>query len=335
MYICTYAHIPVCTFKLFHLLYSILKIPSKLALFFYCRNIHVHQKEILDTKGPLLIAANHPNSFLDAIIIATLFKRPVYSLVRGDVYINRFYNKILTALKMMPVYRLSEGAQNLDQNYSTFSRCREIFKKNGIVLIFSEGRCVNEWKLRPLKKGTARLALSSWSEGIDLTILPAGINYQSFKSFGKNIQLNFGNPITLKDAGSDISYGKNIQVFNEILKKELDALVWQFDKADSTSIQKAFFIQHSFLKKILLTIPFFFGWLFHILPYLLVKFVLGRNFKNDHYDSVMVAGMFLLYPFYLLLVATILYFSAIPLWWLSFLIIPFTGWSYIQMKKQF
>ena len=130
------------------MLYTLLKFPAKLALYFYCRRISINKKEFLQRDGPLLIAANHPNSFLDAIILATLFKQPIYSLARGDVFANKFYNKLLLSLNMLPVYRISEGAENLEHNYTTFSSCIDIFKKNGIVLIFSEGRCVNEWHLR-------------------------------------------------------------------------------------------------------------------------------------------------------------------------------------------
>jgi 1-acyl-sn-glycerol-3-phosphate acyltransferase len=110
----------------------------------------IQNKKVLNHKGPLLIACNHPNSFLDAIILAALFKKPIYSLARGDVFKNKRIARILTALKILPVFRISEGAENLNTNYDTFAKCREIFKQNGIVLIFSEGLCINEWKLRAL-----------------------------------------------------------------------------------------------------------------------------------------------------------------------------------------
>ena len=66
-------------------------------------------------------------------------------------------------MNMFPVYRISEGAENLENNYDTFESCKEIFKKNGIVLIFSEGRCINEWRLRPLKKGTSMSTMAGSS----------------------------------------------------------------------------------------------------------------------------------------------------------------------------
>ena len=81
-------------------------------------------------EGPLLIAANHPNSFLDAIIIATLFDKPVYSLARGDAFKKPLYARLLRKLNMHPVYRTSEGVENMEHNYSTFDACKVIFKKN-------------------------------------------------------------------------------------------------------------------------------------------------------------------------------------------------------------
>jgi len=75
----------------------------------------------------LMIAANHPNSFLDAIILATLFKQPIYSLARGDAFKNKFFAALLKSLNMYPVYRTSEGVENMEHNYSTFNTCREIF----------------------------------------------------------------------------------------------------------------------------------------------------------------------------------------------------------------
>ena len=164
-------------------LYQVLKPIVRLALLIFCRRLIINKPELLKRKGPLLLACNHPNSFLDAVILADLFKYPVYSLARGDVFKKPFYIKLLTSIKILPVYRTSEGVENLGINYETFTACRKIFDQKGIVLIFSEGRCINEWHLRPLMKGTARLAFSSWNEnlpagrqGIPLEVLPVAIS---------------------------------------------------------------------------------------------------------------------------------------------------------------
>ena len=154
------------------MLYKFLLLPARIFIHFYCRRIIINKKNILRQKGPLLIASNHPNSFLDAIILATLFKSPIHSLARGDAFANKIVTKILASFNMLPVYRVSEGVENLENNYDTFSACQDIFKHDGIVLIFSEGRCINEWHLRPLKKGTARLALEAWQSGVNLKVMP-------------------------------------------------------------------------------------------------------------------------------------------------------------------
>ena len=52
---------------------------------------------------------------------------------------------------------------------------------------------------RPLKKGTARLAVRAWEENIPLRVLPLGINYSSFERIGKNVFINFGDYIDVKD----------------------------------------------------------------------------------------------------------------------------------------
>ena len=185
----------------------------------FFRKIIVNNKAILKKSGPLLLASNHPNSFLDAVILDILFRKPVWSLTRGDVFRNPFISKLLSALNMFPVYRVTEGVENLNINYSTFEKCKELFRKQGIVLIFSEGKCINEWRLRPLKKGTARLAINCWKENIPLEVLPVGINYSSFRRFVKNVIINFGSIISQEDISVDLPEGMRYQSFNNRLQQ--------------------------------------------------------------------------------------------------------------------
>jgi 1-acyl-sn-glycerol-3-phosphate acyltransferase len=289
---------------------------------------------MLHEQGPLLIAANHPNSFLDAIILATLFKNPVYSLTRGDAFKGKIITNILTSLNMLPVYRISEGAGNLDSNYFTFDECQSIFRKGGIVLIFSEGRCINEWHLRPLKKGTARLALSAWQQNIPLKILPLGINYSSFRTFGKNLFLNFGNIINKEDIHVDLSSGKAVNEFNEKLKQQLQSLVFEIDKNDPEKLKKYFYIRQSFLKKLMLFIPAVAGYLFHFPLYYPIDLSI-KNKANDHYDSIIVGLLFFLYPIYLCLLTLLVFLVTKNILAFSLLLImPFTAWSYLQLKRQ-
>jgi 1-acyl-sn-glycerol-3-phosphate acyltransferase len=306
------------------------------AMVIFCRNITINKPEVLKQNGPLLLACNHPNSFLDGVILDALFRHPVYSLTRGDVFKKPFYIKLLRALKLLPVFRISEGAENLNSNYETFDSCIEIFKKNGIVIIFSEGKCINEWHLRPLKKGTARLAFSSWDEGLPLTIIPVGINYSSFTRFGKNLFINFGEPIRENQFRNISSDGLRNQAFNDLLESQLKDLVFEIDKRDKLSQQKILQKNPSVWQKILLFLPAILGWLSHVLLYLPLRtFTFSKTKHNDHFDSVMTALLVFTYPFYIILITLLAYLlTKSPMVLGLILILPFTAWAYVQLKPQ-
>lgn len=318
------------------MLYSFVKIIAKLALPVYCRDIVINRKELLKHEGPLLLAVNHPNSFLDAIILCTLFDKPLYALARGDAFKNKFFAKVLFLFNMFPVYRVSEGVENMDENYKTFELCKNVFKQKGIVLIFSEGRCINEWHLRALKKGTARLAISSWEEGIDLKVLPVVLNYSSFKKFGKNIKLFFGDIITKEDVDYKGSHGNAIRQFNEILKPQLSKYVFEINSNDKAALHDAFYVNQSPIKKILLFIPALIGSIAHAPLYYFTRW-LGNTLINEegHGDSKLIGFLFIFYPVYLLMLCGIAFYITGS--WFSFLLLPalpFTAWSYVQLKKQ-
>jgi 1-acyl-sn-glycerol-3-phosphate acyltransferase len=318
------------------MLYPFVKILARLAICIYCRDIAINKKELLKCDGPLLLAVNHPNSFLDAIILCTLFDRPVYSLARGDAFKNKFIAKILFNLKLLPVYRVSEGVENLEENYKTFDQCKAIFKQNGIVLIFSEGLCINEWHLRPLKKGTARLAISSWEDGIPLKVLPIGINYSSFSKFGKNIKLFLGKFITANDIAADNSHGKSIQSFNSKLLQQLQPFVFEINKNNKQELHQKFYIPQSFSKKVFLFIPAVIGWLLHSpVYYPLKKIILKKSPDADHYDSIAVGILFWAYPVYVLLLTLSTFaFTHNTFSFLLLPMLPFTARAYVQLKKQ-
>ena len=288
---------------------------------------------MLRMDGPLLIASNHPNSFLDAIILATLFKKPIYSLARGDAFAGKIITKILSSFNMLPVYRITEGVRNIENNYTTFEACHDIFAKGGIVLIFSEGGCVNEWHLRPLKKGTARLAVTAWQQGVPLTVLPLGINYSSFRRLGKTVILNFGTLINRDEVGADLSSAKQTNLFTETLRNQLTELVYEIDESDQEELENYFCPPSSSLKRIILSIPASAGYVCH---YPLIYFI-HRNIKKragDHYDAVMTGLLFFLYPLYVLILSVVAFFLTKN--WNSFLLLlllPLTALSFLHSKR--
>ena len=315
------------------MLYYLLRKYARLAIKIYCVRIIINKPEILKSKGPLLFASNHPNSFLDGIILTTLLEETLYSLARGDVFRMNWINKLLRKLKLLPVYRTSEGIKNLEHNYTTFDSCRETFRKNGLVLIFSEGRCVNEWHLRPLKKGTARLSINSWKEGIPLQVLPTALNYSSFKKFGKEIHLFFGQPIDRDAVLEHETDGRLFSSFNEQLSTQLKNMVYEIHPGNKQAIKKIFSIG---IKPsiYLLVLPGILGWILNAPLFYPCKLFAAFFKKSDHYDSVLTSALLMLFPFYLF-VTTIFAFCFFSWPGLSFvMILPLSAWACTQVKYQ-
>jgi 1-acyl-sn-glycerol-3-phosphate acyltransferase len=318
------------------LAYHILKILVVIARSIFCRKILISKPSILKEEGPFILACNHPNSYLDAMILDTLFDKPLWSLTRGDMFKGRRIRRLLTTLKMLPVYRVSEGVENLQENYKTFEDCMKLFRNNAAVLIFSEGKSINEWRLRPLKKGTARLAIQCMQDNIPIKVIPVGINYSCFRRFGKNVFLNVGNTLTYPDLNYNGPDGLKHQHFNNKLRTELSQLVYEIPKGNRQLQKEKLYLKVPLLKKILLAIPAAIGWLIHAPLYLPVKrYTWKRTNHNDHFDSILITILFFLYPFYILLISLVLFFI-IKSWlsFLLFLILPFCVWSYVQLKPQ-
>lgn len=312
------------------MVYRLLKMYARLAIRLFCRDIRINHPQYLQMKGPLLLAANHPNSFLDGILLTTLLDNDLYSLARGDAFRHAYLNRFLRWLRLLPVYRTSEGVENLGHNYTTFAACRKTFEQKGIVLIFSEGRCENEWHFRPLKKGTARLALSAWEDNIPLQVLPVAFNYSSFKKFGKTVHIDFGTIIN-RDAINEVAPGKQLLQFNQQLATQLSSMVYEIDEKDKATIDRTFQRRRSKLFYAVLCIPALIGWLLHAPLFYPVKWFTHYRFgQSGHYDSVLHALLMLLYPLYILLVALIAFGYIGWFAWLALLVLPFTAWAWLQ-----
>ncbi len=195
----------------------------------YYKRVHVMHIENVPDNVPALLVANHPNSFMDALVIGSYLKRPTHFLARGDAFNNRVLAKIFHAYHMLPVYRISEGKENVEKNFETFDVSYEVLKNRGVMLIFGEGLCKNNWDLRPLKKGPARIANRAWSgndAASDLQIVPVGLTYQHFDGGGKSVVVNYGKPITKDQLLEQIGTPQFVSTLNDKIATELKKLAY-------------------------------------------------------------------------------------------------------------
>lgn len=275
-------------YKLLHPIAHFIFLPFVLKL------LRVKGLENLPKKGPVLLACTHPNSFFDAIIICGLLSRPVWSLARGDVFKKKWADTLLRQTNILPIYRLSEGKENLGKNDETFDAVQYLLGKDQVVLIFSEGLCVNQQELLPLKKGTGRLVQMAWEGGSEVQIVPIGLSYNHFGSFNKLVNMSIGQPIKKADFDGVPTGGSFLRKFNDTLKERLESLLsWQFDTP-------------SFFKNPL----YYIGWVINFPVYLLASAISKKLTKGTvHFDSVTFGIVFFLMPIYWLILASTLWIT--------------------------
>lgn len=274
----------------------------RLALKIFCRRIRVSDPGKLEASGPLLITANHPNSFLDAVIIGAMFRREVHFLARGDAFNKPWHSKMLRLLHMIPVYRLSEGKENLFLNDDAFRRSKEILENGGVVLIFIEGICKHTHTLQPFKKGAARIAIENAALK-DFRIMPLGIAYDSFTKFGKEVNLVTGEFIDVKTILPFTEEARNMRHFNETLHPRIAQLISIPTKKTSVTNNTNY----------LFFLPGILGYLLHLPLYALLKnIVRKKTAQTVFYDSVLFGALLFIYPGYLFFLSIFLWLMHVP-----------------------
>lgn len=185
------------------MLYSFLTILVRIALKIFFRKIHIHGKENIPAKGPIIVIGNHPNTFMDPILAALIMlPKQVHFLANGSIFKTAIARLVLAQLHTIPVYRIKDETDNREQrNENAFQKCFEFLTTGGILLIFPEGNSINERKLRTIKTGTARIALGAEFQNdfkLPLTILPVGLNYSNPTRFHEEVSIQIGKPFDVK-----------------------------------------------------------------------------------------------------------------------------------------
>ncbi|MEZ5172520.1 MAG: 1-acyl-sn-glycerol-3-phosphate acyltransferase [Bacteroidia bacterium] len=186
--------------------YRIVHVLLTLWLRIHLRRLFLRGLHNVPSNGPVMFAANHGNAFLDAVILGLTIKRPVWFLTRSDVFKKRWQRYLLNKLNMIPIYRIRDGIDSLENNKETFEICTRLMREGKALLIFSEGNGKPEHRLRPLKKGTARIAFQAASEigwPENFQIIPLGINYVNHTNFRTEVMLGFGEGIFLNKFRSE------------------------------------------------------------------------------------------------------------------------------------
>lgn len=225
--------------------YLFLRFLVRVAIKLFYRRIEIQGIENIPKNGPVLLAPNHQNAFIDALLPATLFPRTIHFLVRADVFKSNLARKFFGSIQMMPVYRQRDGVQNLAKNEETFRQCHEILRRGEVLLLFPEATHEGVRKLRPLSKGFTRILFGALEEGhedLDIKVVPLGLNYSNYSDSQSRVLMSYGKPISVQDYSAQIAENK-ARAMNTLREKVFEELAHEIIHIEDANAMKAFNVE--------------------------------------------------------------------------------------------
>lgn len=247
------------TFELFFqsMIWFILRIWSAFIFPANFRRLQIKNAHFIRTNKPAVIAMNHPNSFADPILFSILVHpvRPRF-MARGDAFKPGPITWLLEQIGILPIFRIQDGGkEGLQKNDETYQKVNQYLSKRHKVIIFAEGLCVLERRLRPLKKGVPRMVFGAFKD-IDndqLEVIPVGLNYSCPDKFGANVFINVGEPIKVLDYWENYQKqpAKTNNQFLQDLEPRLKSLITHINRRedDTAVLQAETLLKHSLLQQ--------------------------------------------------------------------------------------
>lgn len=211
------------------MLYSLIQKISVLAIKLFFNQISIQNKQIVPNTSPIIFVANHPNFFMDPLIIGSYCPRQLYFFAKSTLFNSPLKKRILTRLNLVPVYRKTDDKENMGGNVNSFNKGYKILENNGAFLIFPEGISVGKRVLEKLKTGAARIGLEAELKNdfdLNIVIIPIGLSYSDQVRFRSNIMIRFGSPIELSKFEKEYKTNevKTVKKVTLIIEKSLNNL---------------------------------------------------------------------------------------------------------------
>lgn len=189
------------------------------------RKVEVIGKENIPADGAVIIAPNHCNTLMDALVILRAFSDETVFGARADMFNNPFIAKLMYFIRILPMVRQRDGLRNVLKNYETQEIIVDTLKNKVRFCMFPEGRHRPAHSLQVLSKGTFRAALAANAEFGDrmpVYIVPTGIEYGDYFRYRSTSLVTFGKPINVTDTVRSLNLDNEAQIMDH-LRKELTA----------------------------------------------------------------------------------------------------------------
>lgn len=187
------------------------------------RKVEVRGKENIPQDGAIMIAPNHCNTLMDALVILRAFNDQTVFGARADIFNKPLIARIMYFLRILPMVRQRDGLRNVLKNHETQETIVETLEHGVRFCMYPEGRHRPAHSLQSLGKGTFRAVLAAnakFGDKMPVYIIPTGIEYGDYFRFRSTSLITFGKPINVTEYVKGQNVDNEVQLI-EPLRKEL------------------------------------------------------------------------------------------------------------------
>src|SRR5439155_113095 len=105
--------------------YRLVRATARFWLWFFFKSVDVRHPERVPDAGPVLLCINHPNNFIDSLLVGAAIRRKVHYLATAGLFHRRLVAAFLRACGAIPVYRRQDDPDRMEKNTDTFAACAD------------------------------------------------------------------------------------------------------------------------------------------------------------------------------------------------------------------
>ena len=185
--------------------------------------IEVKGRENIPTDGAVIIAPNHCNTLMDALVVLQSFKNESVFGARADMFKRPLIAKAMFFLRILPMVRQRDGLRNVLKNHESFETIVDTLEHGVRFCMYPEGRHRAARSLLPLGKGVTRAVVAAdnrFGSEKPVYLVPTGIEYGDYFRYRSTCLITFGRPINVTQFIKDLNVENEAQIM-EPLRKEL------------------------------------------------------------------------------------------------------------------
>jgi len=180
--------------------YEIIRTYVRFGFWLTHKKIAVTGWHLIPKGKPIIFAPNHQNALMDPLALACTNPHQSVWLARADIFKSKTVSSILKYLKLLPVYRIRDGKDNLSNNEDIFAKVIHLLENNQSVALFPEAAHSGKRQMLSHKKAIPRISLEAEAKNnfqLNLQIVPVGIYYSHYWKFNRSLIVEYGEPISV------------------------------------------------------------------------------------------------------------------------------------------